>query len=106
MSNLLIRGMGSAAAGLAASWLLQSESSPLYEWLLYHVMARNVAATLNFPAFFAAVLGSGNIHDPSGAWYVSALVIQWLLYGFIVAWLVGMLWPNNSFKPKPLRGSA
>jgi hypothetical protein len=21
-------------------------------------------------------------------------------------WLIGVLWPNNSFKPKPLRGSA
>jgi hypothetical protein len=106
MSRLLTRGASFTATGLTASWILQSDRSPLYDWLLYHLAAGNVAAILNFPAFIAAALGSGNIHDPSDAWYYSALVVQWLLYGFAVAWISCKLWPNNSFKPKPLRGSA
>ena|SRR6478672_451302 len=106
MSNFYIRGATIAAAGLAVSWLLQSDDSPLYHWLLYHVTAGNVVATVNLPAFVAAALGSGNIHAPSDAWYIITLLAQWLLYGFAFAWLLSKLWPNNSFKPRPLRGSA
>ena len=106
MANLYIKGATIAVAGLVVSWFLQSDNSPLYEWLLYHVTAGNIMATVNLPAFLAAALGSGNIHAPGKVWYVSCLVAQWLLYGLAFAWLLHRLWPNNSFKPRPLRGSA
>jgi hypothetical protein len=102
MSNLLIRGAGIAATGLAACWLLQSESSPLHGWL--HVTIGNVAAIVNLPAFIVAALGSGNVHAPSDTWYFSALVVQWILYGLAIAWLFGMLWSNNSLEPNRPRG--
>ena len=106
MSNVLIRGTCIAAIGLVASWLLQSDHAPIYDWLLFHPTLTNAAATVNLPAFFAAALGYGNIHAPSDAWYIGALIVQWLLYGFAITWLWGKLWPNNSSKPTQLRGAA
>ena len=104
MSQLMIRAASIALAGLGATWLLQSDSSPLYEWLLYHVSWSNIAGTLNLPAFLLAALGSGNVHAPSDAWYFGCLAAQWLLYGLAIGWLSRKLWPNNSSKPTPLRG--
>jgi len=45
----------------------------------------------------------------SDCFAISFLWLGVITFGWSYAlffWLTGVLWPNNSFKPKPLRGSA
>jgi hypothetical protein len=95
-----------SASALALSWLLLAENTPAHAWLLVHPAATNAAMAANLPAYFVAVLCSGNIHAPGTTWVVTAMVAQWFVIGLFVAWTWSRLRPNNSFKPKPLRGSA
>jgi hypothetical protein len=43
---------------------------------------------------------------PSDPAVAAVAVMQWLVYGFVLAWLWRKLGPNNSSKPTPLRGAA
>ena len=95
-----------AILALALSWLLIANSSPASNWLLEHQTLSNVAMAANVPAYIVAAIGSGNFHAPGLDWIIPAMVTQWFLAGLLVAWAWCRVRPNNSFKPKPLRGSA
>jgi hypothetical protein len=65
-------------AAAFVGWLLSSESSPLYQYFLYHVAWPNRLALLNLPAVLIAVALSGSVHAPE----------EWALWvGFLAWWI-------------------
>jgi len=106
MRRILKIAFLTSALGLALSWLLLADGSPASDWLLVHPAVTNVAMAANVPAYVVAVIGAGNVHAPGTAWVISAMAVQWFLVGVLVGWVWCRVRPNNSFKPKPLRGSA
>jgi hypothetical protein len=68
-----------------ACWLLQAESSPLREYLLWHPRARNIWLRANFPGVLLGFLVSGNVHQPSVAGYLLGITIQWAVVGLVAS---------------------
>ena len=68
-----------------ACWLLQAESSPLREYLLWHPRARNIWLRANFPGVLLGFVVSGNAHQPSVAGYLVGITIQWAVVGFVAS---------------------
>jgi len=106
MSQLSVRALCIAAIGLAVSWVLLSGNSPLSSWLVGVPLATNIASAVNLPTMLFALSGVPGSPALADSAVAIAGIVQWLAYGFAIAWIWGRLWPNNSFKPKPLRGSA
>jgi hypothetical protein len=106
MSHLAVRTLGIAASGLALSWLLLPGSSPLSNWLSGQPHITNVASAINLPTMLFALAGVPGVRPPANGTIIMVAVVQWLVYGFVLAWLWRKLWPNNSSKPTPLRGAA
>ncbi len=106
MRTIFRTGFFLATFALALSWFLLADGSPAHEWLLVHPLASNLAMAANLPAYLVATLVSGNVHAPGTTLVMGAMAVQWILVGLLAAWGYARLRPNNSFKPKPLRGSA
>ena len=66
-------------------WLLLGESSPFYNYLLWHPAPRNLWAKANLTAFFAGIVASGNVHQPSVLAYVLASFLQWSVLGYLIS---------------------
>ena len=85
--NLISAGVF-AAVVLVINWLIESETSPLYEYFIWHVGLPNFWARLNtIPYIFALVFRSELI-------YWALFVAQWFLGGLLLITLL---------KRKPLR---
>lgn len=96
MPLLLVRAFCIAALGFGTSWLLLSGNSPLSGWLVDVSHITNIASAVNLPTLLFAL--SGPPAPPAIA--VQAVgILQWLAYGFAIAWIWGRLWPDASTKP-------
>jgi hypothetical protein len=76
------------AVAALVGWLLNSDSSPLYQYFLYHVAWPNRLRLLNLPAFLVAALLSGNVHAPDDWAMLVGFLVQWLPIGYLLARLV------------------
>lgn len=106
MSQLIARTSCIAGLGLVLSWLVLTGSSPLSSWVVNQPSITNVASAVNLPTVLFAVSGASRGHMPPDSAVAALAVLQWLLYGFIIAAAWRKLRPSNSFKPKSFRGSA
>ena len=106
MSRLVIRSLCIAAVGLLSTWLLLANGSPLWPWAAARPSVTNVVTAVNLPTMLFALANFPGSLAPSNAAVVAVATVQWLAYGFAVAWLWCKLGPNNSSKPTPLRGAA
>ena len=71
-----------AAVALALNWLIQGETSPFYEYFVWHVGLPNLWARLNtIPYIIALVLRSELV-------YWAALAAQWFLVGLLFSTLL------------------
>jgi hypothetical protein len=73
---------------LLVDWLITSEASPFYQYLLWHVAVGNFWARINLGPHLLGVAVSGNIHQGSLAGYLLGLLLQWGTIGTIVSLLV------------------
>ena len=70
-------------SALLVTWLIMGESSPLYNYFVWHVGLPNTwAMTTVIPFIFSAVV-TNNPHSPSMVIFIFALIIQWFLVGFL-----------------------
>jgi hypothetical protein len=69
-------------------WLCDSESSPLYEYFLYHTSFPEVIGYLSFPAFFFSAILSGNIHAPDETIFYIAMIVQWMFVGWLISLVI------------------
>ena len=71
----------------AVNWLVMAETSPLHDYFLWHTSIPNLLRTLHTVPFIAALLVSGNVHQPSPVVYFAAAAVQWFLGGFVLSLL-------------------
>jgi hypothetical protein len=69
-------------------WLLESPSSPIHDWAIWHTEPGNLLAQLSMPAILAGVLVSGNVHQPSSMAAYFAMWAQWSLLGYGASFLL------------------
>jgi len=69
------------------SWLTNGESSPLHEYLLWHVDVPNMVGYASLPAFLFAAAMTGNVHAPSIWALVLGFVLQWFTVGYVIGWI-------------------
>lgn len=79
-------GLSTGAAMTVAMWLFHAESSPMYEYTIWHSGVGNMLAILNLPALFLGIVVSGNVHQPSEIATYAAVFVQWTVLGCLVAW--------------------
>jgi hypothetical protein len=78
-------GLVFGIVSLVMSWLFLAESSPFYNYFLWHVWLKNQWIRLNLPAIVLGSIVSGNIHSPSIIATYAALFIQWFAFGYILS---------------------
>jgi hypothetical protein len=105
MSHLVVRTLGIAAIGLGLSWLFLTGSSPLSNWLSSQPHITNVVSAINVPVMLFALDGVPGARPPSASAVASVAAVQWLVYGFVPAWLWCKLRPDTSSRPTPVRGA-
>ena len=106
MSRLIKRSLSIALAGLFLSAAVLSGASPLTEWMGSMPMVTNIVSAVNLPTMLVGMAGFPGESAPSALALLAVGAVQWLCYGFVLAWVWGKLRPNNSSKPTPLRGAA
>ncbi len=62
-----------------------AESSPLHKYFLWHVSIPNLFRTLHTVPLIAALLASGNVHQPNPVAYFAAATVQWFIVGFALS---------------------
>lgn len=95
MPQLARRALCIAALGLAVSWLLLSGNSPLANWLVEEPLITNVASAINLPTMLFALAGFPGSRAPVDGAVAVVGIMQWLVFGFAIAWVWRRLWPNN-----------
>ena len=70
----------------ALGWFIAGESSPLYEYFLWHVGIKNFWGMLNFPSFLASVLIGG--HSGNDFVFYAAFAFQWFIIGLALSSIV------------------
>lgn len=97
MMKLASRAFSITALGLFASWLLLAGDSPLANWVVNVPLITNIASAINIPTMLFALAGLPSNSAPADGAVALVGILQWLVYGFAVAWIWLKLWPNNSF---------
>ena len=83
----LVGGILLVLGALILSWLLSSESSPLYKYFLYHVALPNAWAAINAIPYIFAILSSSmfkSIGLPEIGGYIG-LFVQWFFIGWLLS---------------------
>lgn len=106
MLQLIGRACFIAALGLATSWLLLSDNSPLADWLTEAPSITNVVSAVNLPTVLFALANYPGSSAPVDGVVALVGVAQWLVYGFAIAWVWRRLRPDRSFKANSLRKAA
>ena len=106
MSRFVRRSLLIAPVGLLLSAAVLSGASPLTEWMGSMPIVTNIVSAVNLPTVLVAMAGFPGKSSPSALTLLAVGTVQWLCYGFVLAWLWGKLRPNSSSKPTPLRGAA
>jgi len=70
---------------LVLAWLINADSSPLYDYFLYHTVIPNLFGYVNLPSFILGGIASGNIHQPNEIITWIAFAIQWGVIGYIAS---------------------
>lgn len=91
LKRCILIGVVCAAAAIVISWLLTSESSPLYEYFIHHTTVKNLWNLLNVVPYIVSGIVAGNPHAPSESIFWTLLIIQWFTLGFLVAYIVLLL---------------
>ena len=74
-----------ALIALTVNWLVLGDSSPLHEYFLWHTGLPNWWMALNICPVIGAAFVAGNPHSGSEIVYGLFLVIQWLIFGFLLS---------------------
>jgi hypothetical protein len=69
------------------NWLMTSERSPIYWYLLEHFSLINVWTVIHFIPRFLSVVASGNVHGENEIAYYAVAAVQWLVTGFVASLL-------------------
>lgn len=91
LKRCILVGIVCAAAAIVISWLLTSEGSPLYEYLLQHTAAKNLWNLLNVIPYIVSGVVADNPHTPSESIFWTLLIFQWFILGFFTAYIVLLL---------------
>ena len=70
---------------LLVTWLILGDSSPFHNYFLWHVDLPNAWAMTTFLPFVFSAIVTGNPHSPSMVIFILALIVQWLLIGFLLS---------------------
>lgn len=95
MSHLIARTFCISVTGLCVSWVLLSGHSPLSSSLIGMPLVTNIASAVNLPTMLFAL--SGPPAPAEGAVLIAG-AMQWLAYGFAMAWIWERLSGKRSFK--------
>ena len=81
----VIVGIAFALAALIITWLLTEETSPLYNYFLFHVGLKNIWAFLNFIPFMAVLILTRGNFLPELLVSELAISLQWFLIGYLAS---------------------
>lgn len=65
-----------------AYWLMESESSPMYRFFLYHDGAMGCFTIINVVPLILAFIVGGNVHQPSEIVFMIAAAAQWFALAY------------------------
>jgi len=63
------------------NWVVNTESSPLYHFFLYHGQIPNIWAQLNFPVFMVMILSGARSMESS----LALIFVQWFIIGLAIS---------------------
>jgi hypothetical protein len=85
-------------SALFVTWLIMGDSSPFYNYFLWHGDLPNTwTMTTMIPFIFSALI-SGNPHSPPIAIVILALIVQWFLIGYLLSLPVSKIFVRRQKK--------
>jgi hypothetical protein len=89
MKRYQIKRLGlavSLGAALAlATWFFNGETSPVYNYALYHRTVGDFLIDISSPAFFLGYLVSGDVRKPSYFTIYTVIFLQWFIAGYLTS---------------------
>jgi uncharacterized membrane protein len=70
---------------LLVTWIIMSDSSPLYDYFLWHGGLPNTWGMTTLIPYIVSAMLAGNPHSPSIAIFLFALIVQWFLIGLLLS---------------------
>lgn len=81
-----IVSLGLALGMILLVWLVQGESSPFYEYFLYHVAIPNIVMGMHVIPYLIIVIWRPMIYGEAIAYVL--IFLQWLLVGYLLSRLI------------------